>query len=64
MSEDGSQGPEEPLFFHQEVALHALAFAIKLPDEKIPVAGMWCKADDVFVGVRFGHVDFPPHLFK
>ena len=46
LAEDRSQGPEEPFLLHEEVALHALGVSVELTEEEVPVAGVWCEADD------------------
>ena len=35
----------------------------KQPDEKVPVACVWCQTDDVFRGMFHGDVFRPSHLF-
>ena len=50
LAEDRSQGPKEPLLLHQEVALGAFGVRLGLTEYQIPVAGMRCQANDVFLG--------------
>ena len=63
LTEDRSQGPEEPLLFHQEVASHASCPDVELSYQEVPVAGVWCQTDDILVGVLLRYIGCPPHVF-
>jgi hypothetical protein len=56
MTEQYSEGPEEPLLFHKEVGTKTFRSVIKLTNDEIPVARMRCKTDDVFVRVWLSDV--------
>ena len=57
--EYAAQGPKEPFLLHEEIALHAFGAHVELANEKVPVAGVWSQADNVFVGMGLCH-HFPP----
>ena len=61
LSEDRSQRPEEPFLLHQEVALDVLSSGVELSYQEVPVAGVWCKTDDVLLGKVDGYFLLPSH---
>ena len=63
VTKDGAEGPEEPLFLHQEITLDTFSTHIQLSEDEIPVAGMWCQADNVLVGMVFCYFSRPSHSF-
>ena len=48
--------------FHHEIDVHALGAHVELADKEIDVAGVWCQADDILVGMGNGDVFRPSHL--
>jgi hypothetical protein len=62
-SEDGSEGPEEPFFLHEEITLHTMGTNIELPDEEIPVAGVRSQAENTLLGQLFRYFISKPHVF-
>ena len=63
LAEYGSQWPEEPFFLHQEIALNAFCVSVELSEKKIPVAGVWGKTDDIFLGMGYGYLLGPSQAF-
>ena len=61
--EEDAEGEEEPLFLHQEIALHALGTRIELPEDKVPVAGMGSQADNILIGMILRDFRGPSQMF-
>lgn len=61
MAEEGTQGPEEPLTLHEEVAPDAFGARIEQADDEVPVAGMGGETDDAFRGEIGRDLFSPPH---
>ena len=49
-SHQDSHGKEEPLLFHQEVAMEISSTTIEVADDEVPVARVWSKGNDAFFG--------------
>ena len=49
--EQDAEGEEEPLFLHQEVALHTLGTGLELSEAEVPVGGVWSQADNKLIGM-------------
>ena len=58
-TEQGTERPEEPLFLHEKMALHAACADVQLSDDKVPVAGVGSQTDDVFVGMVLRYFSCP-----
>ena len=61
VAEERTQGPEEPLTLHKEVAPDAFGARIEQADDEVPVAGMGGETDDAFRGEIGRDLFSPPH---
>lgn len=59
-TEDGSQGPEEPLLLHHELGLAANGGIEEFSDKEVPIAGVRTATNDILGMVGDGDTGVPP----
>jgi hypothetical protein len=60
--EENTEGPDEPLVFHEVIDFHALSSGIQLTEDEIPVTRMRRKANDELVRMLHRNFLLPAHL--